>query len=180
MTGTCYGANGTRTSRPVLRRQARKLNSSFQPVADALKLPPEIMIHEVHVSVRLALLQVLAVIAGVFMTRAVFMMYGYPESELDWNALALLVRNHGFLLLLVPVVWTSARSIWRISGPADGRGSGRFAPGSSCSRPWRFSSFGVTAIPTTGVCGNRIGQFPTRWSRKPFVGAVVRPRSSCL
>jgi hypothetical protein len=84
------------------------LNSSFQPVADVLKLPPEIMIHEVHVSVRLALFQVLAVITGVFMTRAVFMVYGYPESNLDWNALALLVRNHGFYLLLAPVVWTSA------------------------------------------------------------------------
>jgi hypothetical protein len=64
------------------------------------------MIHEVHVSVRLALLQVLTVIAGVFMTRAVFMMYGYPESELDWNSMALLVRNYGFLLLPLPVLWT--------------------------------------------------------------------------
>ncbi len=38
MTGACYEANGTRTGRPVLRRQAGKLNSSFQAVADEVAL----------------------------------------------------------------------------------------------------------------------------------------------
>ena len=66
------------------------------------------MIPEVHVSVRIALFQVLAVILGVFMTRAAFMGAGYPESNLDWNSLALVIRNPGFLLLLVPVAWTIA------------------------------------------------------------------------
>lgn len=65
------------------------------------------MPHEVHVTVRIAFLQAFAVVLGVFMTRAAFMGLGYPESDLDWSALALLVRNHGFLLLLVPLVWTS-------------------------------------------------------------------------
>lgn len=64
------------------------------------------MIPEVHISVRIALLQVFAVIVGVFMTRASFMLSGYPESDLDWNGLALLVRNYGFVLLLIPVAWT--------------------------------------------------------------------------
>ena len=66
------------------------------------------MIPEVHISVRIALFQVFAVIVGVFMTRAAFMMSGYPESNLDWNGLALLVRNYGFNLLLIPVAWTIA------------------------------------------------------------------------
>jgi hypothetical protein len=65
------------------------------------------MIHEVNVSVRLALFQVLAVILGVFMTRVAFMGCGYPDSNLDWDALALLVRNYGYVLLLAPVAWTS-------------------------------------------------------------------------
>jgi magnesium-transporting ATPase (P-type) len=66
------------------------------------------MIPEVPISVRIALFQVLVVIVGVFMTRVAFMMSGYPESNLDWNGLALLVRNYGFTLLLIPVAWTIA------------------------------------------------------------------------
>ncbi len=66
------------------------------------------MIPEVHISVRIALFQVFAVILGVFMTRAAFMWAGYPESNLDWNGLSLLIRNLGFLLLLIPLVWTIA------------------------------------------------------------------------
>jgi hypothetical protein len=66
------------------------------------------MIHEVHVSVRLALFQVILVILGVIMTRAMFMGTGYPDGDLAWNGVALLIRNHGYLLLLVPVAWTAA------------------------------------------------------------------------
>ncbi|MEK7951710.1 hypothetical protein [Luteolibacter soli] len=66
------------------------------------------MIHEVHVSVRLALFQMMVVVLGVFMTRAAFLAAGYPEQSLGWNAGALLVRNHGFVLMLVPVGWTAA------------------------------------------------------------------------
>lgn len=66
------------------------------------------MMAEVHISVRIAFFQVFAVIIGVFMTRAAFTMAGYPESNLDWNGLSLLVRNYGFTLLLIPVAWTIA------------------------------------------------------------------------
>ncbi len=65
------------------------------------------MIHDVNVSVRLALIQVLAVILGVVMTRIAFMGCGYPDSNLDWDALALVVRNHGYVLLLAPVAWNT-------------------------------------------------------------------------
>jgi hypothetical protein len=64
------------------------------------------MIHEVHVSVRLAVFQMMVVILGVFMTRAMFMGAGYPEVPLDWNDVAMLVRNHGYVL--VPVAWAAA------------------------------------------------------------------------
>jgi Na+-driven multidrug efflux pump len=67
-----------------------------------------VMIHEVHVSVRIALFQFVVVILGVLMTRAFFMGAGYPETPRDWSAVALLVRNHGYVLMLVPVVWTVA------------------------------------------------------------------------
>ncbi|MCW1926643.1 hypothetical protein OKA05_29085 [Luteolibacter arcticus] len=66
------------------------------------------MIHDVHVSVRLALFQMSAVVLGVFMTRAAFMGAGYPEANLNWNGLALIIRNHGYVLMLVPVAWTAA------------------------------------------------------------------------
>lgn len=66
------------------------------------------MIPEVHISGRIALFQVFAVIVGLFMTRAAFIMSGYPDSNLDWNGLALLVRNYGFDLLVIPVAWTIA------------------------------------------------------------------------
>jgi hypothetical protein len=64
------------------------------------------MIPEVHLSVRIALFQVFTVIIGVFMTRAAFMASGYPDADLQWNRLALLLRNHGYFLLLVPLAWT--------------------------------------------------------------------------
>ena len=66
------------------------------------------MIHEVHVSVRLAVFQMMVVILGVFMTRAMFMGSGYPEAAVDWNDVAMLVRNHGYVLLLVPAGWAAA------------------------------------------------------------------------
>jgi hypothetical protein len=65
----------------------------------------KIMTHELHVSARLALFQILAVILGVVMTRVAFLGHGYPDSNLDWDTWALLVRNHGFFLLLIPMLW---------------------------------------------------------------------------
>ena len=78
------------------------------------------MIPEVPISVRIALFQVLVVIVGVFMTRVAFMMSGYPESNLDWNGLALLVRNYGFTLLLIPVRGRSQRPILRTTVAVGG------------------------------------------------------------
>lgn len=66
------------------------------------------MIHEVHVSVRLAVFQMMVVILGVFMTRAVFMGTGFPDTAVDWNDVAMLVRNYGYVLLLAPAGWAAA------------------------------------------------------------------------
>ena len=96
------------------------------------------MIHEVHVSVRLALFQVLCVILGVIMTRAAFMGCGYPDSNLDWNALALITRNHGFLFLLVPVAWTS------VAVYLENYGTGRW------SRRWTVVS-GLLLLAALGI-----------------------------
>jgi hypothetical protein len=81
------------------------------------------MIHEVNISVRLALFHVLAVILGVILTRVAFLGCGYPDSNLDWDALALIVRNHGYVLLLVPVAWTS--TVVYLENHAPGRWSKR-------------------------------------------------------
>ena len=66
------------------------------------------MSHEVHVSVRIALFQFALVVLGVVMTRAFFMGAGYPDAVRDWNAVPLFVRNHGYVLMLVPVGWVVA------------------------------------------------------------------------
>jgi hypothetical protein len=50
----------------------------------------------------------LAVISGVFIIRVAFLGCGYPDSNQDWNAIALVLRSYGSILLLVPVVWATA------------------------------------------------------------------------
>ena len=66
------------------------------------------MIPEVHLSVRIAFLQILAIIGGVFTTRAAFVACGYPDANYDWIGPALFVRNYGFFLLVLPFTWTTA------------------------------------------------------------------------
>lgn len=65
------------------------------------------MLQDLHVAARIALLQVFTVILGVFLTRGVFARLGYPNEDLDWNTTALLVRDYGYFLLLVPAIWTT-------------------------------------------------------------------------
>lgn len=81
------------------------------------------MMKEAHVSIRLALLQVLAVFIGVIMTRAAFWGEDYMMEvvEVKGNALALLIRHHGYLLLAVPLVWTCA-VVWLENRPGGGWG----------------------------------------------------------
>lgn len=55
----------------------------------------------------MALLQVFAIIVGVFMTRVAFFNAGYPDSGAEWNRWSMVVRNYGFLLLLIPAMWTA-------------------------------------------------------------------------
>lgn len=72
-----------------------------------------------HIAVRIALLQELAVIAGVLLTRAAFMVNGYPESDLNWSNLALVIRNYGFLLILVPLLWIAVATYLETYGPGN-------------------------------------------------------------
>ncbi|MFC7339662.1 hypothetical protein ACFQY0_20930 [Haloferula chungangensis] len=69
------------------------------------------MIQLGHPATRIARLQVVAIIGGVFLTRAVFMVYGYPNNGVDFGTVPTLIRNFGFLLLAVPVLWTIL-SVW--------------------------------------------------------------------
>lgn len=56
----------------------------------------------------LGLVQLLLVILGFFGLGIVMKMNGYPHEDfgIRWNPLALLLRRHGLILLLVPVCWT--------------------------------------------------------------------------
>jgi hypothetical protein len=56
----------------------------------------------------LGLVQLLLVILGFFGLGIVMKVNGYPGEDygIRWNPLALLLRRHGLILLLVPVIWT--------------------------------------------------------------------------
>ena len=55
----------------------------------------------------LALFQVLMVIIGFLALGIVLKLSGYPDLiGLHWNPLAVFLREHGFLLLLLSSVWT--------------------------------------------------------------------------
>ncbi len=64
------------------------------------------MRQDAHIAIKLALLQVMVVLIGTFVTRVAFMGNGYPDRDADWNRFSLLLRGYGFVLLLVPLVWT--------------------------------------------------------------------------
>jgi uncharacterized membrane protein len=54
----------------------------------------------------LALVQTLLIIVGFFALAAVLKISGYPhEAAVRWNPLAVLLREHGMWLLLLPVLW---------------------------------------------------------------------------
>jgi hypothetical protein len=54
----------------------------------------------------LALLQTLLVIVGFFALGTVLRMTGYPDAlAVRWNPLAVVLREHGVWLLLLPVLW---------------------------------------------------------------------------
>jgi hypothetical protein len=82
------------------------------------------MIPQVHISVRLALLQLGVVMLGVFMTRAAFMASGYPEAKALWNAFPLFVRNYGFVFLIIPLAWTGM-VLW-LENKSTGRWTSRW------------------------------------------------------
>lgn len=72
-----------------------------------------------HISVPIAVLQVVAVVLGVCMMRLAFLavddsMLGHPSYQLP-----LLVRHHGYLLLAVPLVWTGL-VLWLENRPGAG------------------------------------------------------------
>jgi hypothetical protein len=78
-----------------------------------------------HISVPLAVLQVVAVVLGVFMMRLAFM--GFEDSVLNQARyrLPLLVRNHGYFLLTVPLLWTGL-VLWLENRPGAGWWSRRW------------------------------------------------------
>ncbi len=57
----------------------------------------------------LALFQVSLLILGFFALGAVLKISGYPDTPtVRWNPLAVFLREHGFWLLFVPVLWVCA------------------------------------------------------------------------
>ena len=55
---------------------------------------------------RMALLQTLVIVIGVFTTGIVLKFHMYPKLSLDWNPASVAVRNYGFFLLIIPAAWT--------------------------------------------------------------------------
>lgn len=54
----------------------------------------------------IALAQILIVLGGFVGTVLVFSASGYPHAPFRWNRLALMLREHGIWLLVVPLLWT--------------------------------------------------------------------------
>lgn len=77
------------------------------------------MRHSAHISLPIALLQVIVVIAGVFVMRLSFVGVNSADPMLDHPhfRLPLLVRHHGYLLLAVPLLWTGL-ILWLENRPA--------------------------------------------------------------
>jgi len=67
----------------------------------------------------LALIQLLLVILGFFALGIVLKIEGYPHDppfpagigRVVWSPVALLLRNHGLVLLVVPAIWTMIASL---------------------------------------------------------------------
>lgn len=67
------------------------------------------MMNQTSAISRLALLQCLVVVIGVLTTCAMLKLYAYdPNTSIRWNPLAVSVRNFGYLLLMIPAIWTAA------------------------------------------------------------------------
>lgn len=72
----------------------------------------------VHPITRIALLQCIVIVIGVFATRTGFMFAGYPDGGVEWRRLPLLVHHLGFLLVLLPLIWTAVCIQLERRGPA--------------------------------------------------------------
>ena len=64
----------------------------------------------------LGIVQLLMVILGFFGLGIVMKMNGYHSNQSDdfgirWNPVALMLRRHGLVLLLVPVIWTVSAAL---------------------------------------------------------------------
>ena len=58
------------------------------------------------------------IVGGWMATATMMRIAGYPDEGLVWRPLSLLVRNWGFLLILLPGIW-AVGSIWLETHPAD-------------------------------------------------------------
>lgn len=57
---------------------------------------------------RIALIQCLIVVTGVLTTCGILKLYAYdPNADIRWNPVAVAVRNIGYLLLIIPPIWTA-------------------------------------------------------------------------
>jgi hypothetical protein len=57
---------------------------------------------------RIALLQCLIVVIGVLTTCGILKLNAYdPNAQIRWNPVAVAVRNIGYLLVIIPPIWTA-------------------------------------------------------------------------
>lgn len=71
-----------------------------------------------HISIPIAVLQVVAVVAGVFLTRLGFANLDGQDLDARHFRVPLLVHHHGYFLLALPLLWTGA-VVWLENRPGD-------------------------------------------------------------
>lgn len=57
-------------------------------------------------------MQVFAIFGGIVGVFMAMKAWGYPDTEIEWNFMAVFIRNWGLLLLVIPAIWATTVIRW--------------------------------------------------------------------